>query len=418
MENKVVGEERRERGSGRIFQIGVPKGEEVKGKIWWVQYYSRGRQIRESSHSELKMVAEKLLARRMEEARTGQTPAVKIELVRYEHLRESLFADYQANHRKSLMRHADGSTYICGVSELDDFFARYKAVYITTDRIRAFVTKRQSKGAPNSTINRSLAALRRMFHLAVQDGKLKDAPFIPMLKEPSARKGFLEYADFQKLRTELPEYLRPVLTFAFHTGMRLGEIKGLRWPSVNFLDKEIRLEAGTTKNDDPRTVPLIGELPEMLRILHQQNPDAQSVFSLKGRPVGNFRKSWTRACVRAGLGRFLCPACEGALDEKLHCSNCQNRPALPTYQGLIFHDLRRTGVRNLVRAGVPERVAMAISGHRSRAIFERYNIVSGRDLRDAGRKLETYLKEQNGANSGQMSKNDDEEPNGVTKAIQ
>ena len=308
--------------------------------------------------------------------------------------------------------------YLCAVLELDKFFARYKAVHITTDRIRAFVTKRQKEGAPNSTINRSLGALRRMFSLAVQDGKLRDAPFIPMLKEPPARKGFLEYADFQKLRAELPEYLRPVVTFAFHTGMRRGEIKRLQWSSVNFLDKEIRLEAGTTKNDEPRAVPLIGELPEMLGILHQQDPGAQTVFSLKGRPIGNFRKAWTRACVRAGLGRFLCPVCDAVLDEKRRCANCKKKPEMPIYDGLIFHDLRRTGVRNLVRAGVPERVAMAISGHKTRAVFERYNIVSGRDLRDAGRKLEKYLAEQNGANSGQMSQNEERESEGDAKQIQ
>jgi integrase len=400
--------QKRERGSGRIWQI---------GRIWYVQYYSRGRQIRESSHSEVKMVAEKLLQRRLEEARVGATPAVKIEQIRYEHLREAMYADYQVNRRKSLMHHADGSSYICGVSELDSFFARYKAVHITTDRIRAFVTKRQSEGAPNSTINRSLAALRRMFSLAIHDAKLKDAPFIPMLKEPPARRGFLEFADFQKLRAELPEYLRPVLTFGFYTGMRLGEIKGLSWANVDFFEKEIRLEAGTTKNDEPRTVPLIGELPEMLQILRQQNQDCSTVFSLMGRPIGNIRKSWTRACVRAGLGRFLCPVCESTLDENHRCLNCKNRPELPRYEGLIFHDLRRTGVRNLVRAGVPERVAMAISGHKTRAIFERYNIVSGRDLKEAGRKLETYIAQQKGANSSKLGQDNSDVRDEVAKAI-
>jgi integrase len=355
---------RRERGTGRLWQI---------GHVWWMQYYCRGQQVRESSHSDVKMVAEKLLERRLDESRAGETPAVRMEQVRYEHLRDALYADYKANGRRSLYVRKDGTVLVCGIPDLDAFFARYKATYITTDRIRAFVAKRQAAGAPNSTINRSLAALRRMFHLAIQDGKLRDVPYIPMLKEPPARKGFLEHADFLRLRLALPDYLRAPVTLAFYTGMRLGEIKGLRWSNVSLKDGQIQLDPGTTKNDEPRIVPLVAELTEMLRILREQTPGSDLVFTRAGLPLGNFTKAWASACRAAGL------------------------------TGRIFHDLRRTGVRNLVRAGVPERVAMALSGHKTRAVFERYNIVSGRDVKDAGRKVETYLAEQDGISSGQMA---------------
>src|SRR5712692_9606886 len=253
---------------------------------------------------------------------------------------------------------------------LDNFFCGYRAVNITTDGIREFIRKRQEEGAANGTINRSLALLRRMFRLAVEDGKLRDVPHFPMLKEAPPRKGFLEYVDFQTLRQELPEHLRPVATTGYYTGMRLGEILGLRWNNVDFLSGELRLDPGTTKNDEPRTVPLTGELLEMLKSERQRNPHAEFVFTQNGRRAGSFYKAWKSACKRAGLA------------------------------GLLFHDLRRTGLRNLVRAGVPERVAMAISGHKTRAVFERYNIVSGRDLKDAARKLETYLAQQNGDKTG------------------
>jgi integrase len=103
----------------------------------------------------------------------------------------------------------------------------------------------------------------------------------------------------------------------------------------------------------------------MLRIERQKNPVGEFVFMSDRERIGSFNKAWKSACKRSGL------------------------------EGLLFHDLRRTGIRNLVRAGVPERVAMAISGHKARAVFERYNVVSGRDLRDAVGKLETYLTEQN-----------------------
>ena len=137
--------------------------------------------------------------------------------------------------------------------------------------------------------------------------------------------------------------------------------------------------------------------------LRQQNPHSEIVFTRGGKSIGSFRKAWSRACIDVGAARLLCRTCKSTLDAKRTCPTCEVKIPISraVYEGSIFHDLRRTGVRNLVRAGVPERVAQTISGHKTRAIFERY-IVSERDLKDAGRKLETYLAEQNGASSGQI----------------
>jgi len=159
---------------------------------------------------------------------------------------------------------------------------------------------------------------------------------------------------------------------AYYTGMRAGELVSLKWEHVDFSARQVRLDPGTTKNDDARTVPLSGELHERLQTMKQERdfhyPDCPWVFSRSGRRIRSFRNSWTGTCERVGL------------------------------DGLLFHDLRRSGVRNLVRAGVPEKVAMAISGHKTRAIFDRYNITNERDLADAARKLDAYI--QNGHNSG------------------
>lgn len=170
------------------------------------------------------------------------------------------------------------------------------------------------------------------------------------------------------MRDELPEYLRPILAMNYCTGMRLGEILALRWAKVDLAENEIRLDAGTTKNDEPRTIPLFGELLELLVIERERNPRGERVFTRAGEGIGSFYMAWKSAAKRAEVG------------------------------GLLFQDLRRNGVRSLVRAGVPERMAVKISGHKTRAVFERYNIVSSRDIRDAAKKLEAYDTE-NGDNS-------------------
>lgn len=135
----------------------------------------------------------------------------------------------------------------------------------------------------------------------------------------------------------------------------------------------VRLEPGTTKNKEGRIIPLrVSELYEMLAMLRAVRdecfPDSPWVFSRTGQGIKSFRRSWEMACKAAGLW--------DATTEK------------PTR---LFHDLRRTGVRNLIRAGVPEKVAMQISGHKTRSVFDRYNIVDERDLNDAMVKLDRHM---------------------------
>jgi hypothetical protein len=197
-----------------------------------MHYVAIGPQVRESSRSKTMTVAERKRTRRLAQAEAGLRAPSSFRSLCYEEMSAALRADYRANGRKSLFRNKDGVEFVCGLKYLDVFFGGYCVVEITTDLIREFSNKRQSDGSPNSTINRSLAALRRMFFLAKEDGK-PDFPPIPMLKEPPPRKGFLEYQEFRSLRRALPEHLRPLLALGFYTGMRLGEIKKLRWSNVS-----------------------------------------------------------------------------------------------------------------------------------------------------------------------------------------
>jgi len=170
----------------------------------------------------------------------------------------------------------------------------------------------------------------------------------------------------------------------------------------------IRLRAGETKNDEAREVPIVPQLRTLLveqRAKRQQDcPYVCFRLDRKGHAirVRGFRKAWYSACVRSGLGRME-PKTNRVTGELLHAlpRGPRSKPKVKmVYKGMTFHDTRRSGVRNLVRAGVPERVAMSISGHKTRSVFERYNIVSQNDVAEAGRKLELFHSQKVGDNSG------------------
>jgi len=216
-------------------------------------------------------------------------------------------------------------------------------------------------------VNRSLQCLRRLLNIAHEDGKLASVPKIRLLKEPSARKGFLELGKFQELLGALPAYLRPLIVFLYYCGVRKGEALQIQWSQVDLDARLIRLEEEQTKSGEPRVVPLPSVLIMMLCGIE---PKSGPVFD-----SSNLRTEWEKACAAAGLGtRTLVEGGEYDYHK---------------YEGLLVHDLRRSAVRNLRLAGIPENVAMKISGHKTRDVFDRYNIVSTDDVSAAMRKLET-----------------------------
>jgi integrase len=205
-----------------------------------------------------------------------------------------------------------------------------------------------------------------MLRLAKQEKKIQIVPHIPLLKEPPARSGFLPLEKFQELLALLPGHLRPLIMFLYWCGVRVGEALQIEWPQVDLDARLIHLTPEQTKNADPRTVPLPSEL---VAVLSEMEPKEGRVFD-----ATNLRKEWEKACTLCGLGT------------QVQMDNGRNQWL--KYQGLIIHDLRRSAVRNLRLAGVPEGVIMKISGHKTRAVFDRYNIVATEDVLDAMRRAE------------------------------
>jgi integrase len=177
------------------------------------------------------------------------------------------------------------------------------------------------------------------------------------------RQGFFTDEEYKLLRAVLPDYVKIPLLIGYWTGMRAGEILMLRWEQLDLERGFLRLEPGTTKNGQGRLIPLVTEVSEILWQWKQHvlahYPSCRWVCHYRGkRLLAMPTKSWKKACERVGI------------------------------EGKLFHHLRRTAVRNMVRAGIPERVAMAISGHRSRSVFDRYDIVNHKDIARAGELLE------------------------------
>jgi integrase len=278
---------------------------------------------------------------------------------------------------------------------LAPYFNGRRMANITTPDVRAYVAHRQKQGVvhhrtkkrigdvSNAEINRELALLKRMFSLALQGGKLFHRPHIPLLQENNVRKGFFEAEQLADVLKHLPAEIKPVIRFAAITGWRINsEVLPLEWRNVDFAAGEVRLDAGTTKNGEARTFPFTADLRTLFKAQHAEHKRLRKAGMLepwvfyrmvaegrrgkkKPQPIVAFTVAWKKACIAAG-----CP-------------------------GRIPHDLRRTAIRTMVRRGVSERVAMMLSGHRTRSVFERYNIVSHTDLNDAARKLDGIAVTQN-----------------------
>jgi integrase len=381
------GKRKRDNGEGGLIKIHIKNknGRRVEASpFWYLVWRVGGRQYKRSSGTAIKQEALAQLRDEIEKARHGFQPTEDPSKLTYDYLR-GLFMDHYAeqNHKSLLTNAATGEKYVCGVNHLDDFFGGRKVNTITVDAIDAFKRKLRNAGLANGTINRSLMKLHLMFKLAVDRKKLQVIPQMKLLPEGKPRQGFLEVADYDALYKELPDYVQPLFQVGYCTGMRLAEIRELRWFQVNIAESKITLEAENTKTSAPRVIPMFDGLPELFAKLRAAHPDAardSHVFIGKLKmPIKNIARAWRGACIRAGVKVKI-----DGVEVVSHFD------ADGVYHGLLFHDLRRTAVRTFIRAGVPRSIAMRYSGHASETIFERYNITDEGDLQDGAAQVNEY----------------------------
>jgi integrase len=339
----------RPRGTGCIYLRSY--GER---KVYWIKYSRNGQPVSESTHSNKRRVAEQLLKRRIAEISTGQYLGPQLERTTVTELAADLVSEYRANQRKST-EWAERRWRL----HLRPFFGVLRAIQVTPPLLNRFVESRQQAGASNGEINRELAALKRAFRLGKSNGKVRDVPVFPHLLELNVRTGFLEAAQYDALVAQNPElWLRAYIEVAHTYGWRKQELLNLRIRQLDFSAGVIRLDVGSTKNREGREVTMTSSVRSLLAECARGKPSDGYVFTRADKPVRDFRKAWRNLCVAAGVPE------------------------------LLVHDMRRSAARNLRRAGVSEGVIMKIGGWKTRSVFERYNIVSQADIRDALLKLE------------------------------
>jgi integrase len=352
-----------------------------RGRIWWVKIPLGGGRPphRESSHSPSEKKARALERVRLGEFAQGRLAAPTAARVTVDELLADLAADYRVHGR------ASRRTMEAHARTLLTSLAGFRAAQVTTARLVRLVEAWQQAGHAPATINKRLTTLRRAFNRGRQatPPKVSFVPRMPVLAELNAREGFFEKREFFAVLDGLSdEPLRDFVAFAYWTGMRKGEIAKLTWAGFSEQTWTLVLPAKSAKTKLSRKLVLAGPLREIIeRRWHARKERARATGRLESlifwrvydghpreglqpgdaAPITEFRKAWATACSRAGVA------------------------------GRLFHDLRRTGLRNLVRAGVTETVAMQISGHRTTSTFRRYNITTDDDLRDAVEKVAAYV---------------------------
>ncbi len=337
---------RGKRGQGSVY---LPKN----SRFYWIKFSVNGRVIQESAETESRKQALDTLKARILKFSTGE--GIDSRQTTVKDVSEGMLKTWRMLERNPV---SIAWAERCWDHVLD-FFGTIKADKISSAHVREYSEKRRSEGASNATINRELAVMSSGYSIAYAETprRVSQKFSFSRLPEPRGRQGFVERDTYLKMAAACREpFMRALLALAYSFGFRRGELLALKVGDVDLLDGTVRLR--TSKNGEPRQINLTEETRKLLAPCITGKSSVDAVFTREAGPVLYFTGEWDRITAAAG-----CP-------------------------GLLFHDLRRCAVRNMVRAGVPEVVSMQISGHKTRAVFDRYNIVSGKDLADAATKLE------------------------------
>jgi len=355
---------RGKRGQGCVYEV-------AGSRNLWVKFSVAGKVYRMSANTEKVREAENFLKNEILKHANGD--AVDNGRVTADDLYSVLLADYRINGKCESWCELNWRVH------LKPIFGGVLAKNVGTESLNRYIEARRKEGAANGSINRELSLLQRAFMLGYESQPRRVARPLRFhrLAESKPRTGFIEQKTYDALAAHCTEtYMRAMLALAYSFGFRKGELigqsekrnkdgkvveeakPGLKVGDVDLMEGTLRLR--DSKNGEARQISLTAETRSLLAECVRGKFSNDALFTRKcGKPVQDFRGTWKVITTAAG-----CP-------------------------GLLFHDLRRSAVRNLIRVGVTEHVAMKISGHKTASVFRRYDIVDARDLADAARKIES-----------------------------
>ncbi len=348
------------RGSGSVY---------LRGRIWWIRYWDHGRPRAESSGGEDEQKARALLLQRVADVAAGRdlTP----DTCTVDDLCQLVLSDYRLRRLKSTK-----ITEWVYNAHVKATLGRYKAAKLTTAILRRHIEERRNQEAAEASINAELSIISRAYHLGMREDPplVKRIPHIPRLGLDNARQGFVDPEAYERLIEFVPARLKAIFVCAYHVGTRVGELRQVRLDQVDLDAMVIRLEKAQTKGKRARTLPIYGDMERWIRQQIENAPKGCQwlFYGNRGGRIENNLTGWREACIAAGM------------------------------PDLLFHDLRRSAVRNMKRAGISDKTAMDISGHKTRAIFDRYDIVDEHDVEQAGEKLTQYFETRKAARAAKL----------------
>ena len=364
---------RRTHGTGRLFR----RRSRHSGKplpTWWLSYYKDGKEVRESANSEDRQVALDLLRERLKALSDGTAVDPTRERLTVNAILDGLLAYYDRR------GHRSRESAVSQVKAWREVLGPKRALVVTTRRCDTIIGDWKAGSMSHGTINHRISLLRRAYRLA----KLRLDParldftdlFLP---DNSPRGHYLSAADFAAIHRGLPEYLNDFFEFAYLVGTRKGQLARTTWAHWNADTREFTWSAAEVKARRDFVLPLDGRPLDMILARYpQRRIYCRYVFhgprcapghkpSRRYGCVGDFKKAWASACEKAGF------------------------PVGRVNGGFVFHNTRHTAVTNLVNAGVPAHEAMAVSGHRTRSVFDRYSIPLKDQTRAALRRTSAYV---------------------------